>query len=294
MSASPYSVPKERGRWRGLGMAALVHLFLVALLWAGVSWQSNTPTPVEAEIWSPKPQAAAPRPAPPAVEQPPPVQKPVPTTPPPEKVAPQPDPDIALEQEKKRKQEEVKKRAETQEKERQQQAKLAEEKKRAEEQAAKEKAAKEKVAREKAAADERARQARLKAERDAAEQVALEKARADEISRLQSAVGSGGSGIATRSQGATDAGYAGRIRALIVSNTVFNVPPTLEGNPAAEYVVELLPDGSLRNAPRKIKSSGVSGFDEAVLRAIEKSQPFPRDSKGNIPTSLTISHRPKN
>jgi colicin import membrane protein len=80
---------------------------------------------------------------------------------------------------------------------------------------------------------------------------------------------------------------------LIISNTVFNVPPALAGNPAVEYAVELLPDGTLRNPPRKLKSSNVPGFDEAVLRAIEKSQPFPRDSKGVIPTSITISHRPK-
>ena len=109
-------------------MSLLVHSILLAFLWIGVSWQSVTPVAVEAEIWNISPQEAAPPPPPepvtpqPAVEpkpSPPPVKKlipkpvvepkPVPTP----KAAAEPkqpkiktiDPDIALEKEKKRKQE---------------------------------------------------------------------------------------------------------------------------------------------------------------------------------------------
>ena len=35
------------------------------------------------------------------------------------------------------------------------------------------------------------------------------------------------------------------------------------------------------------------GFDEAVKRAIEKSQPFPPDSSGRAPSGFTVSHKPK-
>ena len=62
---TPYSVPKEPGRWRAISLAALVHAALLALLWFGIRWQSETPVAVEAEVWSPQPREAAPRPQPP-------------------------------------------------------------------------------------------------------------------------------------------------------------------------------------------------------------------------------------
>jgi colicin import membrane protein len=108
------------------------------------------------------------------------------------------------------------------------------------------------------------------------------------------ATGSGGSGQAAKSQGASraDAGYAAKVGGKIRSNTVFNVPDELANNPAVEYSVDLLPDGSVRGI-RKLKSSGMPGFDDAVRRAIEKSQPFPPDSSGRAPSGFTVSHKPK-
>jgi colicin import membrane protein len=70
------------------------------------------------------------------------------------------------------------------------------------------------------------------------------------------------------------------------------VPDTLVGNPAVEFDVELLPDGSLRGL-RMRKSSGIDAFDEAVKRAIERSQPFPPDQSGTVPGRLTVIHKPK-
>jgi colicin import membrane protein len=332
----PYTLPKERGRWRPLVLAAIVHVALFLMLWIGVRWQNETPGTVEAEIWSLTPQAAAPAPtpAPTPPPSPPPAQEPVKEPPPPPVVQQQPRaeppppkpevkpeivPDIALEQEKKRielerrraederlalerKRQEEEKRAK--ERKQQEEERLAREKKRLEEEQrlALEKKQEEarlaklkqeeaqRLAREKAAAEEK-----LRVEREAAEAAVLAQVREEEMNRLMGAVtGTGGRGEAARSQGGrSDAGYEGRIRTLIMSNTVFNVPPTLAGNPAVEYAVELLPDGMLRNTPRKLKPSGVPGFDEAVLRAIEKSQPFPRDRSGTVPSSMTISHRPK-
>jgi colicin import membrane protein len=37
----------------------------------------------------------------------------------------------------------------------------------------------------------------------------------------------------------------------------------------------------------------VPGFDEAVRRAIEKSQPFPKDKNGSVPSSFVSVHKPK-
>jgi colicin import membrane protein len=119
----------------------------------------------------------------------------------------------------------------------------------------------------------------------------LAKARQAEMDRI---TGGAGTAAASSQGGRASAEYGAKVASLIRSHTVFNVPNGLSGNPPVEYAVDLLPDGSLRGTPRKLKSSGVLGFDEAVLRAIEKSQPFPRDERsGNVPSSFTVSHKPK-
>lgn len=334
--ATPYTIPKEPGGWRSFTLALLVHLALLALLWIGVRWHNETPTAVEAEIWSPQAQQAAPKPQPePEAVQPPPpprvVETPRPPPPPPpverpvEK--PVPNPDIALEQEKKRKLKEEKERREREEEEREERAaqKLAQQKKdqaearkkelakaeadkerkleaerqrKLEEQAAQKREAEEEKKRELAEARKKElakAEAEKKRAEAKAEAAAAEQRRIEDLSRMTAqATGSGGSGQAARSQGPSraDAGYAAKVGGKIRSNTVFNVPEELVNNPAVEYAVDLLPDGSVRGI-RKIKGSGVPGFDEAVRRAIEKSQPFPPDNSGRAPSGFTVSHKPK-
>ena len=283
--AIPYTVPKEPGRWRAITLAALVHMALFTFLWIGVRWQNETPATIEAEVWSPQPQEAAPLPEPVKAPEPKPEPQPIVKEPPKPKEIEPPvaKPDIALEQEKKRKAEEKKKQLEEE--------RLAKEKKRLEE----EKLAKLKEEKEKA---EKAKKeaAEKKRKQEEAEAKMLAKMRDEDMRRITGGVtGTGGSGEAPKSQGGrASAEYGARIAAKIKSNTIYVVPENLAGNPAVEYAVELLPDGSLRSGPRKLKSSGIAGFDEAVLRAIEKSQPFPRDDKtGSVPSSVTVSHKPK-
>ncbi len=331
---TPYTVPKEPGRWRAIVFATLVHLALVALLWIGVRWQNETPTTIEAEVWSPQPKESAPPPQPvkEAVKEaprepekqpePPPVAKTVPK-PPVEDEPPMVKPDIALEQEKKRKLEEAKKR-QAEEKERQaeekerlaaEQKRLAEEKERqakirqeaerreeqkrielakAEEAKRRAQAEQEKVElakKEKAAAEKKRKQEEEKRKQEEAEAQMLAKIRDDEMRRITGAVPGGGD--AAKSQGGrADGAYAQRVAAKIKSNITFNVPDELPGNPAVEYVVDLLPDGSVAGM-RKTKSSGVPGFDEAVRRAIERSQPYPKDKSGAVPSSFIGIHKPK-
>jgi colicin import membrane protein len=297
--ATPYIVPREPGSWRALALAALVHAALFAFLWIGVRWQNETPATIEAEVWSPQPREAAPQPEP--VKAPTP--EPEPRREPVVKEAPKPKvveppvakPDIALEQEKKRKALEEKKRQE-EERER-----LAKEKERKRLEDEKEKLAKLKQEEAKRLEKEKADKAKKEAaekkrKQDEAEEKLLAKMREEDMRRMTGGVpGTGGSGEAERSQGGrASAEYAGRVAAKIRSNTIYVVPESLAGNPAVEYAVNLLPDGSLRGAPRKLKSSGIAGFDEAVLRAIEKSQPFPRDNRtGTVPSSVIVSHKPK-
>jgi colicin import membrane protein len=274
--ATPYTVPREPGRWRALTFAALVHAALFAFLWIGVRWQNDTPATIEAEVWSPQPREAAPLPEP--VKAPEPLPQPViKDTPKPKAIEPPVvKPDIALEQEKKRKAQEKKQLDE------EKLAKLKQEELKA---LQKEKADKAK----KDAAEKKLKQ-------DEADSKLLAKIRQEDMKRMAGGVtGTGGTGDAEKSQGGrADAGYGQRIAVRIKSHTVFNVPDGLADNPPVEYAIDLLPDGSLRGVPRKLKSSNIPGFDEAVLRAIDKSQPFPRDEKtGNVPSRITVSHRPK-
>jgi colicin import membrane protein len=107
-------------------------------------------------------------------------------------------------------------------------------------------------------------------------------------------VGSGGSGAAPKSQspGRADPDWESKISAKVYGNIVFIAPDNLADNPTAQFQVQLLPDGSIASI-RKLKSSGVPGFDEAVQRAIEKSQPYPKDKTGRVPSSFTGTHKPK-
>lgn len=269
MSDDPhYFIPQEKRASKGIIFALLVHVALVAFLWIGVSWQSDHTSQVEAEVWDLKYEAAAPRatatlPAVAEVKAPP-VPAPVPKVEEPRL----PDPDISLAQEKKDKARKEKARKE----------KLLKEKKRKAEAAAR--AKKQRLAREKAAADA------------AAAAQAQAWANADMQSHSEY-TGSGGTGTALKSRGETDAAYDGKIMGIVKSNMIFVVPPRLDGNPIVEYKIELLPDGSLRNEPRKIKASGLAGFDEAVRRAILKSAPFPKDKNGRVPSTITLTYQPK-
>ena len=318
-ATSHHLIPAEPGRGRALALAALVHFLLLVFLWFGVSWQSDTPTEVEAEIWSPVAREAAPPPPPPVakpIQEPPkPVAVVTPPTPPAPVVQPEPaqqklaEPDIALEKEKKRKQE--KEDAERLKKEKlaekkaledeQKRKKIAdaeekqnEKKKQAE--LEKTKRAEDKKQKEEAAAEEKKKlaeeQQRKQEEAAASEQRARK--RREEIQRLNQMAGDGGAGDAEKSQGPRgDNSYARKVAGLIKSHTI--LPQNdIAGNPAVEFLIELQPDGGLRSEPKMTKSSGIAAFDQAVKRAIEKSTPFPPDpSTGKVPASINITHRLK-
>ena len=284
---SPYTVPSEPGRWRAITLAVVVHVALLVFFWIGIDWQNQAPVAVKAEIWDMQAKEAAPLPPEPEpTPQPKPEPKPiVKETPKAEPIKPEPPKvDIALEKEKKRKEQERKDKLVEEEKDKKLKLKAEQEK---QEKIDKQQADKKVELQKKTDAEKKRQQDQRDAELS-------EKRRAEELSRMTGAIGSGGSGQAAKSQGSgrADGAYADKIRAKIRSNTVFNVPAELSGNPQVEYDVELLPDGSLRGLNIR-KSSGLPGFDEAVKRAIERSQPFPPDQSGSVPGRLTVVHKPK-
>lgn len=274
---------KQSPEWQSISLAGLVHVLLLVFLWVGVQWQNKESTAVEAEVWDMTTREAAPVAVPELlIESEPEPEVTVKATP---KEEPLEDPEIALEQEKKRKEE--RKQALLKEKEREKEKeRLAEQKKK------KDKA-------EKLAAEETEKKKQLDLKKQSSkEQSARDKVFAENMRRLAgqaTATGTGGSGEAARSTGNNrgDPSYAARIAAKVRSNTVFNVIDTSGNNPTAEYRIDLLPDGSLRGPIRKLKSSGVPAFDEAIEKAIEKSAPFPRDKSGEVPSSIVYVHKMK-
>jgi colicin import membrane protein len=76
--------------------------------------------------------------------------------------------------------------------------------------------------------------------------------------------------------------YGAKIRAKIRRNIV--MPPNVANDARAEFLVTLLPGGTVLNAVR-IKSSGNAAYDDAVERAILKSDPLP------LPPDVTLFNR---
>lgn len=95
-------------------------------------------------------------------------------------------------------------------------------------------------------------------------------------------------------KGSLDAGYAARVIGCIRPRISFNVPAGMKRDQyVAEYVINLLPDGShANNGVSKVKSSGLSAFDMAVERAIHSCNPMPRPASGNIPRQMRIRFDP--
>jgi colicin import membrane protein len=262
----PLRPRRPGGMGRGAMLALLVHVGLVIAIAFGVSWRSSEPTGATAELWAAVPEVAAPA----AVAPPMPV--PVPPKPEPKVEAPPPpkpevrEAEIALEKAK------------------------AAEKARAEREKAD------------AATKKRAQQEADKREREKAEQAAkaVEKAEAERLAKqreenLKRMLGQAGATGAPQSAGTAqrDAGpsasYAGRIIARVKPNIVFTetVPQTLR----AEVEVRAAPDGTIVGR-RLVKSSGNKEWDDAVLRAIDRTEILPRDVDGRVPSPIVIEFRP--
>jgi len=285
-SRDPFKPRSAQRTGPALGLALFAHALLIVALAFGVNWHTSEPTSIAAELWSATPQAAAPR----AVEPPPPppapaeAKKPEPVVAPPKPQAPAlPDPQIAIE---KAKRDEAK-RQQAEEDARQQKAEQAQ---RAKDELAQKKAAADKLAKDKADADKADKLAKEKAEKaDAAKQAA---AREANLKRMQGLAGATGGATDTGSalhSSAPSASYAGRIVARIKPNIVLT--DAVDGNPTATVEVKLAPDGTIIGK-RLVKGSGSKAWDDAVLRAIERTEILPRDTDGRVRTPIEIAFKP--
>ena len=266
------------GMGRGALFALAVHGLLVVALAVSVSWRSQAPQTFSAELWAATPQMAAPR----AVES-------APTTPPPPPPAATPraappapapavDAKIAIEKARQEK-------AEREKAERDKQAQAEKLK------ADKDKAERERVA--KAKAEAQAKREQQEQREKQAEEQRLAKQREDNLKRMLGQAGATGAPGATGSalkDAAPSASYAGRLIARIKPNILFTDTPS--GNPAADVEVRASPTGAILSR-RLVKSSGNRDWDEAVLRAIDRTAELPRDVDGRVPPVLVISFTPR-
>jgi len=316
-----FAPPPTPGFFRSLGLAVLAHCFLVAALTWGVQWKRDAVTiSAEAELWSAVPQEAAPpllevppEPAAPPVEEPAPQPQPVPVAPPIVDKPELPKVDIALEQEKLRLKKEKlkaqekekllerqrleKQRLEKLQEEKLKQEKLLLEKKRLEDKRLKDKREQEKLDKEKKTLEDKKKLAqdskRKETLQDQLDAKKVEAMRNENMKRMAGLAGGTGSansqGTALHSSGPS-AGYGGRIRARIKPNIVFT--DEIVGNPQAEVEVRTSPDGTIIGRTLT-KPSGNKSWDDAVLKAIDKTEVLPRDVDGRVPPSLIISFRPR-
>uniref|UniRef100_UPI00078666EF cell envelope integrity protein TolA n=1 Tax=Variovorax boronicumulans TaxID=436515 RepID=UPI00078666EF len=223
---------------------------------------------------------APPPPPPPAVKPPEP--------------APAPAPDIALEREKKLKEQKAQKERELeQQRVQQQKKKELEAKERAEEEAERKKEQQKKLAEQKKQQEAEAKQAEAKKAEAVAKQAAAD--RAATLKRMQGMAGASGNedakGNAQRSSGPSS-GYAGRIAAAVRPNITFPDADSVNGNPEAEFLVNLAPDGTIVGV-KLAKSSGLPAWDEAAERGLRKTDKLPRDTDGRIFPSLIVTLKPK-
>ena len=259
-------------------LAAAVHILLVGALFFSVQWRSQAPTAVAVEVWRSGP---APLPAP--IIKPEPLPEPPPPPPPP-KVEPKPEPkplppkvetppvkpDIVVKEEKKKKEEPKKP-----------EPKPVEVKK---EEPKKEEPKKPEPDRREDLAEALARDLK---------QVQQQKAVHDQRARADAELRQLGQAQAELAASALQRGlasYMDKIRGKIKGNIV--LPPGIKGNPEGIFDVTQLPTGEIINV-KISKSSGNRALDEAIERAIRKSDPLPLpDQPGLFKRELKLKYRP--
>jgi colicin import membrane protein len=264
--------PEEPGKKYAMAFTFMVHAGLIAALFFGVQWKRSKPEVMEVELWSSRPvpavQVAAPPPPPPepvVKPEPKPEPKPIP------KVEPKPEPpkkpDIAIKEEKKPPKPEPKKPEPKPEPPKPEPKKPDPPKPEPKPQP-KAPNFDEMLKRE---------TSELKPRPNASAQQMANAAAAESEQRASS------------NKRGLEA-YATKIRTKVRGNIV--LPPNIQGNPEAVFIVDQLPTGEVLTIKLK-RSSGNSGLDQAIERAIRKSSDLPKpDDPALFQRTLEIKYKP--
>ena len=284
--------PRDAGAIRSLALAFLIHAALIAALTWGVNWKrTDTAATFGAELWSNVPSDAAPiAPATPeALPLPAPVVEPPVVQIPPE---PTPNVDIALEQEKKRKQ--LKDQQLAQQKIERDKAKVlqAQADKAQADKAQVDKVQLLKAAQLKAEQLAKAEQAKADALKAKQSQQSAVTQRDDNMKRLNDLMAKAGGNPQGDSTSRATAGgkgssrtYSAIARAAVIPNVVFT--EAFDGNPLAKVEVRLQSDGTIISS-RVVQPSGNKNWDNAVLNAVIRTRVMPKDVDGTLPDTILI------
>ncbi len=298
-----------------LALAAAVHAALIAALFFGVQWKNELPGGTPVDVYYGNPAAALPPPRPVVEADPEPERKAPPKiepkAPPKAVEKPQIDPQIAIKDKERREREEkLKREKEREEKEKAEKLKkqkLEEEQKQKEEKARKDeddrkkREQKEKDKEEKRKSDlakqlerdlnhsQQQRTNATRAEREAALRAELEGAHGS-LSGSPTGSSTGSKGSAGNADSRGKNAYIESIRNKIRGNMV--LPPGIQGNPEAIFDVVQLPSGELISV-KLSKSTGNKQLDEAIERAIRKSEPLPQPQKAEwFDRTLKLKYKP--
>ncbi|KVN91195.1 protein TolA [Burkholderia ubonensis] len=325
-TAYPPMPPRERGTWRAFALAALMHVLLALFLYHGVQWQNSTPAGAEAELWTTVPDMQTPQPAPtpPArvAPPPPPVKNEEADIALQQKKRQQEAAarEALLEQQRraqqlKAEQEEQAKRAQlaarqaaalaaqkAAEQERQKQADKLKQKQLAEQQKLEQQKqakleAQQQAAKTKAEAAAKAKaEAAARAKADAASKAKLDQERRVRLAQMQGLAGGGeggGEGLAKSGTGtgsggnAASPGYPDKVRRRVKPHIVWGGE---RDSLTTVVAIRCTPSGDVLSVSIR-RSSGNSGWDQAVVSAIQASVPLPPDSNGRTPSDITITFK---
>ncbi len=148
------------------------------------------------------------------------------------------------------------------------------------------------IAAQKAQAEADSKQRAKAARETKAEEARLAKQREQTLARMMGEAGKAtantGNGSDARNAGPS-AAYAAKLAATIRRNSRF--AGSLPDNNPTEVEVITAPGGTIISR-RIVKSSGHPEWDDAVLRAIDRTGRLPPDEHGIVPSPLTVDFRP--
>ena len=249
-------------------LALLVHGAFLLLLIFGVSWQTEHPAPISADLWQALPEPAPePHIAPREITRPPPEPAPKPKavikeTP------PEPKPDIALE----KKKADIKKRQAALDEQKALMQKMREEDEKLQKQ----------------------REAKTRLEEQALQRRMMDDALASESRQIKQIATRGAAVKRASAMSGIVGEYQARIRAKIRGQT--RIPENLIGNPQVRHAVKLLPTGEVLEV-KTLQHSGNAAYDDAVERAIFKASPLPlpeaKEARAAFVPEMVLTSRPK-
>ena len=271
--------PEEPGKKYALAFTFLVHAGLIAALFLGVQWKRSAPEVMEVELWSSRPTPAThvlpppPPPSEPEVRPPPP--KPVPKVEPKPEPLPAKKPDIVIKEEKKKPEpKKVEPKPEPKP-----EPKKPEPKPEPKKQEPKKPEPKPEVKPQPKVPD---------FSKELSRETSELKPRPSTQHMANAAAAESEQRASSNKRGLAD--YAAKIRGKVKGNV--SLPPSIQGNPEAIFVVNQLPSGEVLDVKLK-RSSGNSALDATIERAILKSSPLPKpDDPALFQRELTIKYKP--